>query len=56
MLGLREGAGDSEVMLAVRLAMRLLHPDRTINLTLKGTTKGRLLEAAFKRVNNLERL
>ena len=56
MLGLREGAGDSEVMLAVRLAMRLLHPDRSINLTLKGTTKGRQLEAAFKRVNNLERL
>ena len=55
MLGLREAASPSEVMLAIRLAMRLLHPDRSINLPLKGTPKGRQLEAAFKRVNNLER-
>ena len=55
MLGLREAASPSEVMLAIRLAMRLLHPDRSINLPLKGTPKFRQLEAAFKRVNNLER-
>ena len=37
----------------MRRALRLLHPDRSMNMPLKGTPKGRQLEAAFKRVNNL---
>lgn len=34
--------------------MRLLHPDRGLNVQLRGTSKGNSLEAAFKRVNNLK--
>ena len=53
-LGLPHHADRPEAMQAVRLALRLLHPDRGMNLPLKGTVKGKALEAAFKRVNNLK--
>lgn len=53
-LGLPAEAAEHEVMQAVRLAMRLLHPDRGMNLTLRGSPKGRELENAFKRVNNIK--
>ena len=53
-LGLPATAPRSEVMQAVRLALRVLHPDRSMNLPLKGTQKGKQIEAAFKRVNNLK--
>ena len=53
-LGLPTAASRAEVMQAVRFALRLLHPDRGINLALRGTAKGKQLEAAFKRVNNLK--
>ena len=54
MLGLPETANEAQIRQAVRLAMRLLHPDRTMNLSLKGTRQFDRLEAAFKRVNNLK--
>lgn len=53
-LGLPTAASRAEVMQAVRFALRLLHPDRGINLALRGTAKGKRLEAAFKRVNNFK--
>ena len=40
--------------LAVRLAMRLLHPDLLINQRLKGTKDYARIEAAFKKANNLQ--
>lgn len=52
-LGLRADAPKAELTQATRLAMRLLHPDRSMNLPLQGSAKGRQLVAAFKRVNNL---
>jgi len=54
MLGLVETTNEAQIRQAVRLAMRLLHPDRAMNLTLKGTKKYDQLEAAFKKVNNLK--
>tara|TARA_B110000046_G_C12675013_1_gene266150 strand:+ start:175 stop:378 length:204 start_codon:yes stop_codon:yes gene_type:complete len=54
MLGLHPTASVGEVKHAVRLAMRLLHPDRSINIGLKGTEEYRRIEAAFKKVNNLK--
>ena len=47
-------AGEAEVKHAIRLAMRLLHPDNSINIALKGTIAGGRIEAAFKKVNNLK--
>ena len=52
-LGLPSRASKEELMQAIRLALRLLHPDRAMNLPLRGTPEGKRLEAAFKRVNNL---
>ena len=43
-----------ELMQAVRLALRLLHPDRSMNVPLRNSTKGRQLETAFKRINALK--
>ena len=54
MLGLHPTAGAAEVRHAVRLAMRLLHPDRSINIALKGMREYDRIEAAFKKVNNLK--
>ena len=54
MLGMDKGASDAELMRAMRLAMRLLHPDASLNMALKGTEAGARVEAAFKRVNNLK--
>jgi len=53
-LGVASTASDSEKRHAVRLAMRLLHPDRTINISLQRTPQFTRLEAAFKKVNNLK--
>ncbi len=53
-LGLPANASKEDVMQGVRLALRLLHPDRSMNIALRDTLKGRQLEAAFKRVNNLK--
>lgn len=53
-LGLPRDASDAEVMQAIRLAMRLLHPDRSLNLGLRDTPAGRNLEAAFKKINNVK--
>lgn len=52
-LGLPSDASNTAVMQATRLAMRLLHPDRGMNVLLRDTPKGKDLEAAFKKVNNL---
>ena len=54
MLGLDPSADANAVRHAVRLAMRLLHPDRSINICLKGTKEYMRIEAAFKRVNNIK--
>lgn len=53
-LGLRAHAPKADVMQAVRLALRLLHPDRSMNIPLRGSAKGQQLEAAFKRINALK--
>jgi hypothetical protein len=53
-LGLSQQANRAEVMQAIRLALRLLHPDRSMNLSIRGTARGKQLEAAFKRVNNMK--
>lgn len=48
-------ATDEEVRHAVRLAMRLLHPDRHMNLMLGADSpKYQNIIAAFKLVNNLK--
>lgn len=54
MLGLQGRPSEMELRHAVRLAMRLLHPDAAINIVLKGTPAGDRIEAAFKRMNNLK--
>ena len=53
-LGLPATASKADIMQGVRLALRLLHPDRAMNVPLRDTPKGRQLEAAFKKVNNLK--
>lgn len=52
-LGLAEDASDAEVDSTVRRLLRLLHPDYSINLALKGTRRHLRIEAAFKRLNGL---
>lgn len=54
MLGLSQSATEPELRQAVRLAMRLLHPDLAINSRLKGTPEYTRIESAFKKVNNLK--
>ena len=56
MLGLPAHSNEVQIRHAVRLAMRLLHPDRTINVKLKKVDPKAFakLEAAFKVVNNLK--
>ena len=54
MLGMPRTATEAELLRAMRLAMRLLHPDLAINQELRGTPEGQRIEAAFKRVNNLK--
>ena len=54
MLGLPTGASEAEMMRAMRLAMRLLHPDLGINQALAGSKQGERLEQALKKVNNLK--
>ena len=41
---------DAEVRKAVLRTLRLLHPDFTINIPLKGTKKHMRIEAAFKKL------
>ena len=52
-LGLRPQAADAQVTACVRKQMRLLHPDYSINLELKGTSRHARIEAAFKKLNHL---
>jgi hypothetical protein len=52
-LGMRPRAADAEVTACVRKQMRLLHPDYSINLALKGTNRHARIEAAFKKLNHL---
>lgn len=54
MLGLPDSANEEQIRHAVRLAMRLLHPDRVMNRELMGTKHFERLELAFKKVNNLK--
>ena len=54
MLGLPQTANEAQIRQAIRLAMRLLHPDRSLNYALKGTPEQARLEAAFKKVNNMK--
>jgi len=52
-LGLASDACDCEVERSVRRVLRLLHPDYSINLALRGTLQHQRIEAAFKRLNGL---
>jgi len=52
-LGLPHDATDTEVDSTVRKVLRLLHPDYSINLSIKGTRRHMRIEAAFKRLNGL---
>ena len=52
-LGLAGNATDAEVESTVRKLLRLLHPDYSINLLIKGTRRHQRIEAAFKRLNGL---
>lgn len=52
-LGLPASASDAEVDSSVRKLLRLLHPDYSINLKIKGTRKQQRIEAAYKRLNGL---
>ena len=52
-LGLRELASEAEVISSTRQLMRLLHPDFTINIPLKGTKRYAKITAAFKKLNGL---
>ena len=54
MLGLPEGSHSEAIRHAVRLAMRILHPDAGVNIRLKGTDEYARIEAAFKKVNNIK--
>ena len=53
-LGLPPTCTAQDVEHAVRLTMRLLHPDRSHNLRLQGSVEYLRIEAAFKRVNNIK--
>ena len=52
-LGLTPGASDAEVERSLRKMLRLLHPDYSLNLSIKGTRQHGRIEAAFKRLNGL---
>ena len=52
-LGLRLACPEDEVRKRVRQLLRLLHPDFTINLPLKGTKHHARILAAFKKLNEL---
>ena len=52
-LGLEEDASDADIDSRVRKLLRLLHPDYSINLSIKGTRKQQRIEAAYKRLNGL---
>ena len=52
-LGLAATATDSEIESTVRRLLRLLHPDYSINLSIKGTRAHARITAAFKRLNGL---
>jgi hypothetical protein len=54
MLGLPSSASEPELRQGIRLAMRLLHPDLAMNMTLKGTREYERIVAAFKKANNLK--
>ena len=48
LLGIELSSTEVEVQRRLRLLMRLLHPDRSINLPLRGKPEGGRVEAAFK--------
>ena len=52
-LGVEDRTPDDEVRKRVRQLLRLLHPDFTINIPLKGTKKHMRIEAAFKKLSGL---
>ena len=52
-LGLKPLASDAEVRKRVRQLLRLLHPDFSMNLELKGTKQHARIESAFKKLNGL---
>ena len=52
-LGVAQLASESEVGRHARKLLRLLHPDYSINVPLKGTKQQRRIEKAFKRLNEL---
>ena len=54
MLGLPSDCRPEAARQAVRLAMRVLHPDAGINIRLKGTPQYEKIVAAFKKVNNIK--
>ena len=53
MLELPPNATDAAVDHAIRLVMRLLHPDYSINLDAKGSRLGKELIAAFQKVSDV---
>ena len=52
-LELPTNASEAAVDHAIRLVMRVLHPDYSINLEAKGSALGKELEAAFQKVSDL---
>ena len=52
-VGLKLSSPEAEVRKRVRHLLRLLHPDFTINLPLKGTKQHARIETAFKKLNEL---
>ena len=52
-LNLADAANEAELQRAVRRLLRLLHPDYTINRTIKGSKKHQYIDAAYKRLNGL---
>ena len=51
--GLNLDASDAELKRKALFLLRLLHPDFSLNLPLKGTKQHMRIEAAFKRLNGL---
>ena len=52
-VGMEEGASETEARRRALKLLRLLHPDFSINLPLKGTKQQLRIEAAFKKLSGL---